>query len=563
VRRDEMISEANGDVRWPRWHLLTRQARVPLVSPASPGRSGRQLAGLTVRQLRRAPGVPGSWSRFVAAHARWIVAVTIAVVGGALLLAHSQTPTYISKADVYVRFSAAEGGTLQAPDMATEKAIVSSGAVLAIAAKSLHVPQSQLLPGVSATVPASTYLLQIFYSDPSPQVARERAQAIASAYVSYRSSQSASAKKGAKAANPAQITPTADLVTSASLPTSPSSPNYLIDIGAALIVGLGLGIGSAALRDHLDDHLRGPGELEALAGAPVLGLIPSFWRSRRHPARRLAVVVSPDSVVAEAYRNLRTRLVHAAASRGARTLLVTSAAWEDKSTVAANLAASLAQAGYRTILVCADLRWGSAHEIFVLEDRGGLTRLLDRRTDLTTAVQATGIPLLRVLPPGPLLPDPSAALQRPALRTVVGELRSRADFVIIDAPALLATPDAGPLGDLTEMILPVADARWSTRAQVNAAVGEMRRAESEMRGAESKVIGWVLDNVGRRRRLPKPPGPINAIGEPPGTWSPLDAVGDGHEAAPAERGGTAFNQSDRPKVAVDGQMHKMTRKDHS
>jgi capsular exopolysaccharide synthesis family protein len=515
---------------------------------------------LTARQLRRAPGVPGSWSRFVVAHARWIVLVTFAVVGGAGLLVHSQTPAYTSESVVYVGFSAAEGGTLQAPDMATEKGIVSSGAVLAIAARSLHVSQSRLLRGVSATVPASTYLLQIFYSDPSPQVAQQRTQAIANAYVSYRSSKPAPAKKSAKAASPVQATPTASLVTSASLPSSPSSPNYMIDIAAALIVGLGLGVGTAGIRDHLDDHLRGPGELEALASAPVLALIPSFRSSRSDPTRRLAVFVSPDSVVAEAYRNLRTRLVQAAASRGARTLLVTSAAWEDKSTIAANLAASLAQAGYRTILLCADLRWGRAHEIFDLGELGGLTSLLDRRTDLATELQTTSIPGLRLLPAGLLPPDPSAVLQRPALRTVVGELRAQADFVIIDAPPMLATPDVGPLRDLTEMILLVADARRSTGAQVRAAVGEMRRAESK---AESKVVGWVLDNVGRRRRLPKPRRPIEAIDEPSGTWSQVDAGGDGSAADLVGRRRTAFNQIHRPKAAVAGQMRNMTREDQS
>jgi succinoglycan biosynthesis transport protein ExoP len=556
VISDKMISEANGDAHRPHRPVLTRQVKLPLVSLASPGRSGRQLAGLTARQLRRAPGVPGSWSRFVVAHARWIVLVTFAVVGGAGLLVHSQTPTYTSESVVYVGFSAVEGGTLQAPDMATEKGIVSSGAVLAIAARSLDVSQSQLLQGVSATVPASTFLLQIFYSDPSPQVAQQRAQAIANAYVSYRSPEPAPATKGAKAASHAQATPTAALVTSASLPASPSSPNYMPDIGAALIVGLGLGIGTAGIRDHLDDHLRGPGELEALANAPVLALIPSFRSARRDPTTRLAVVVSPDSVVAEAYRNLRTRLVHAAVSRGAKTLLVTSAAWEDKSTIAANLAASLAQAGHRTILVCADLRWGLAHEIFDLDDLGGLTSLLDRRTDLATALQTTSIPGLEVLPAGPLPPDPSAVLQRPALRTVVGELRVQADFVIIDAPPVLATPDVGPLGDLTEMILLVGDARRSTRAQVRAAVGEMRRAETN-------VVGWVLANVGRHRRLPKPRGPVEAIDEPPATWSQVDAGDDGREAALVGRGPTAFDQILRPKAEFDGQMSKITREDHS
>ena len=135
------------------------------------------------------------------------------------------------------------------------------------------------------------------------------------------------------------MTPSAVLITPASMPTSPASPDDLIDIGAALIVGLALGIGTAGLRDYLDDRLRGPLDLEAQAAAPVLALIPAFRPARRDPGGRLVIVASPDSLVAEAYRGLRTRLVQVAAARDAKTVLVTSPGWEDKGTIAANLAA--------------------------------------------------------------------------------------------------------------------------------------------------------------------------------------------------------------------------------
>ena len=98
--------------------------------PANDPPAARQetrLAALTARQRRRAAGMPGAWSRFLLAHARWILAVTLVSVGGAAALAHSQTPLYTSQAQVFVGFPATEtGGTLQAPDMATEKGIVAS-----------------------------------------------------------------------------------------------------------------------------------------------------------------------------------------------------------------------------------------------------------------------------------------------------------------------------------------------------------------------------------------------------------------------------------------------------
>ena len=225
--------------------------------------------------------------------------------------------------------------------------------------------------------------MNVGYSDPVPWVARERAQIIAESYVTYRTPKPAASPRHpapATATTPATVTTLhATLITPADLPASPSSPNYLVDILAALIVGLGLAIGTAAIRDHLDDRLRGPADLESRSGAPVLSLVPAYQPLSRDPASHLTIVWNANSVVAEAYRGLRTRVIAAGAARGARTLLVTSAGWERKSMIAANLAVALAQSGRRTVLVCADLRWGSAHRLLGVPNETGLSTLLDRR----------------------------------------------------------------------------------------------------------------------------------------------------------------------------------------
>jgi capsular exopolysaccharide synthesis family protein len=320
----------------------------------------------------------------------------------------------------------------------------------------------------------------------------------------------------------------ATLITSALLPTSPSSPNYLVDILAALVVGLGLGIGTAAIRDHLDDRIRGPFDAEAETGAPVLALVPAFRPVWPDPASALAIVWNADSVVAEGYLSLRTRVIAAAAARGARTLLITSPAWERRSMVAANLAVALAQSGRRTILVCADLRWGDSHELLEVANDVGLTTLLNRQTDLLTTLQVPAVHGMRVLPPGPLPRDPAELLQRPALRTVLDQLRSHVDFVVIDAPPVLATPDTGPPARLAEMILLVGDGRKSTRAHLQAAVHELG-------DAADKLIGCVLYNVGYRRWLRKrPTPPITVDPADLGGWLRQDGV-DGREAANSRR----------------------------
>jgi polysaccharide biosynthesis transport protein len=423
--------------------------------------------------------------------------VTLAAVCAAGALALSQTRVYLAQATVLVEPAAVAAGSGQPPDMTTEEGVVSSDAVLAMASRSLGVPVNTLASGLSTKVPGTTSLLQIGYSDPDPRIAQQRAQAIARAYVSYRSAPKTSAKSKPASAAPVTTTPSAALITAASLPTSPVSPNTKIDIGVALIVGLALGVGSAALRDRLDDRLRGSLDLEAQTAVPVLGVIPAFRARRSDPADRLVMVTHPDSAVAEAYRQLRTRLVEAANSWNAKTLLVTSPGWEDKSTVAANLAAALAQSGRSVALICADLRWGRAHELFGLRRGEGLAGFLTGRTSLTEAFQPTAVPGLLLLPPGAIPADPGALLQSPALRTAVGGARRHADVVIIEAPPMLASPDVGPLADAAEMAVVVADARRSTRTQVHDAAREADQVRAIL-------AGCVLDNGGEPSRLSLP-----------------------------------------------------------
>jgi tyrosine-protein kinase len=491
---------------------------------------GTQLAELTARRFGDAPDAPGGWNRFLLAHLRWILITTLLAVAVAALYAHHQTPMYKARTQVNVWFSSPDPAALQGPNMVTEKGIVSSGAVLSIAAHSLGVPVAELQKGLSVSVPAGSSIMEIGYADPVPWVASERAQVISEAYVTYRTPKPAPAARHTPAGASANNTPStalhATLITRASMPTSPSSPNYLIDILAALVVGLGLGLGTAAIRDHLDDRIRGPFDPAELTGAPALSLVPAFRPIWPDPASRLTIVWNADSVVAEAYRNLRTRVIAAATDRGARTLLVTSPAWENKSMIAANLAVALAQSGRRTILVCADLRWGTAHELLGVMSDEGLTTLLDRRIGVTSVLRSAGVPNLRVIPPGPRPPDAAELLQRPALRTVLGELRSHADVVVIDAPPVLATPDTAPLARLAEMILLVEDARRSTRAHLQAAMREIGDSAGDL-------IGHVLYNVGRHRWLRRGPNRLRTDGPNlgQGAWPWVSEV-DGHEALP-------------------------------
>jgi capsular exopolysaccharide synthesis family protein len=371
------------------------------------------------------------------------------------------------------------------------------GAVLWIASQSLHISETTLRHGLSITIPVDADLLVISYSDPDPQVAQSAAEGIAQAYVAYRTPQAPPTATG----NPPATPSTADavqatLITDAALPASPVSPNRPLIIGAALILGLTLGVGLALIRDQMDDGLRGPLDLQTQAGAPVLAQIPAFYRSKRSLADALVVPRDPSSTVTEAYRNLRTRVLQVAGWRDANVVLVTSPSREGKTTVAANLAAALALSGRRVVLVGADLRWGRTHAIFGLDNRLGLANVVNGDAKLADALCWTEVSGLQVLPGGQDYFDPSNVLESTAFRNLLDELRSEADFVVIDAPPVLAGADTAALAELGAMILLVTDARASTRAEVRTATRELAHVHDDM-------IGCVLDNVGRARRLPQ------------------------------------------------------------
>src|SRR5258708_15384633 len=172
---DNRTPGLNGGAAQPRGPRSGRLGRLTGARDPAVER-GTQLAGVAAREVRRGPGPPGGWSRFLMAHLRWILVITLVVVAAAAAYARHQTPMYKSEADVNVWFSSADPVALQGPNMVTEKGIASSGAVLAIAARSLGVPQSVLLKGLVIKVPASSSIMGIGYSDPVPWIARERAQ---------------------------------------------------------------------------------------------------------------------------------------------------------------------------------------------------------------------------------------------------------------------------------------------------------------------------------------------------------------------------------------------------
>jgi Flp pilus assembly CpaE family ATPase len=200
-------------------------------------------------------------------------------------------------------------------------------------------------------------------------------------------------------------------------PEFPIAPRPLLNALLAAALALFVVFGLAFLVEQLDDSIK---DSDAVAAVTGLNTLASVERMKGAPSTdriyRVAALAYPGSSAAEAYRTLRSSVEFTSLDDPCRSLLVTSSApGEGKSVTAANLAVVYAQTGRKVLLVDADLRKGTLHELFRLPNASGLTTLLrDPSTPLDDVAQATEDPFLRIVTPGPRPPNPADRLSRPS-----------------------------------------------------------------------------------------------------------------------------------------------------
>jgi receptor protein-tyrosine kinase len=290
--------------------------------------------------------------------------------------------------------------------------------------------------------------------------------------------------------NGAVATGAVELVTPAQPPASPSSPKPAQDALLGLAAGLMLGLGAAFLRDSLDDALTSKESAERLGRAPVLAMVPmvSSWKKRKDAV--VAVSSDPASPAAEAYQSLRTSLQFVRQAHELRTLLVTSpAAAEGKTSVVANLGAVFARAGERVVLVSCDLRRPRLGEFFGLDEKSGLTAILQGERTLEQQLQEVpGHDGLWILGAGRVPPNPAELLNGPKARQVFAALREKFDLVLVDSPPVLPVTDAMVLSTYADGTLVVVAAGQTRQAA-------LQRTAERFAQAKAPVVGIVLNQV--------------------------------------------------------------------
>ena len=197
----------------------------------------------------------------------------------------------------------------------------------------------------------------------------------------------------------------------------------------------------------------------------------------------LITLSDPRSPAAEAFQSLRTNIEFSRLETPLHSLLVTCADGEtDKSSALANLAVVMAQAGDR-VVVDGDLRRPRQHEIFGLGNSRGLTDWLKERG--TPALVETSVANLRLLPSGPLPPNPVALLSTNRLAELLAQLAVDADYVLVDAPPVLAVTDAALWAGKVDGVLLAVHAGRTRREHA-------QRAKTVLEKVQARIVGAVL-----------------------------------------------------------------------
>jgi capsular exopolysaccharide synthesis family protein len=266
----------------------------------------------------------------------------------------------------------------------------------------------------------------------------------------------------------------------------------MMNMAIGAFLGLVLGFLLALLLESLDNVVRTQEIVEAVTGTTFLGILPLVRDARtaaaRPPPARSSELDS-QSFVSEAVRAIRTNLFFMSPDKPLRTIVVTSSGPEEgKTTVACNLATSMALTGKRVVLVDTDMRRPNIHRVYGKANEKGISSLILMDVPLDDVVVDVGISNLTLLLCGPVPPNPSELLQSARFKKVFDLLVERFDMVIFDSPPSLVVADALFLATVCDGTVLVANGARTSRES-------LRRSTRQLRALKAHILGTVLNSV--------------------------------------------------------------------
>jgi tyrosine-protein kinase Etk/Wzc len=270
------------------------------------------------------------------------------------------------------------------------------------------------------------------------------------------------------------------LLEESSIPSVPIKPNKKMNYLVGLVIGLALGVSLSLTFNALDTKIHTLDDMERFVDLPVFGTIPfikvtegdqaelservkvaqgkekdELEEAQMFVGSRLISHYAPKSPMAESYRTLRTNVIARKPADQSVVICITSSApKEGKTTTIANLAITLAQTDAKTVLIDLDLRRPMIAKIFNADKNMGMSDyLIDSNLSIDKILKTTAIPNLDIITSGYIPPNPSEILASTRMDVVLNELRKKYDYILLDAPPVIAVTDALILAKKADMML--------------------------------------------------------------------------------------------------------------
>lgn len=300
------------------------------------------------------------------------------------------------------------------------------------------------------------------------------------------------------------------IIDEAEIPNRPISPKKQLNLFLALLFGILGGVGLCFVLEYIDNTVKGPEDVEKLAGLASMGVIPhvdvgkdqkkdkppfasgySYSKEGGERDQEQSAIsqfelinhYNPRLSIAEDYRTIRTSILLSHADNPPKTLLVTSALpKEGKSATVSNLAVAFSQLGERVLVVDTDLRRPRLHQIFETERNEGLSNYLAGSLALRDVIMKTSIENIHILPSGPIPPNPSELLNSKKMKLLMDETKEAFDFVFFDTPPVLAVIDSLIISSLVDATMFVIKAGKTLRRPFLNAIDELNKANAKILG---------------------------------------------------------------------------------
>ncbi len=291
------------------------------------------------------------------------------------------------------------------------------------------------------------------------------------------------------------------IVKAENVPDKPSFPVIFVMVPAGVFLTTALVAGILVIFELLDQRVKSPADIAMIPRTPILGMIPDAEEDPiKHESLATVFQDSPNSVLAEHYRQFRTRVMKKMGDHGHRTLLVVGAMPGSGATsVTTNLAQAIHASGKRVLIIDTNFRRARIHSSFGVQESPGLADILANESSFSEAVKTldTG---LNILPAGTRNKRVVERLGNDRMGEILAQASSDYDVVLLDVAPAIVAGDAHTLATQVDATLLVARALQEKRGQVARLKNELSDTRAEMlgvlvNGVKSAAGGYMRKNI--------------------------------------------------------------------